>query len=337
MINGHGDDLFNYVGIKSNFSSNTYNFFCHDGLYRHLNSQMATIAHYPESDAASLEEELTKQWGLCPGELMVTNGATEAIYLIAQAYRNAVSAIVGPTFSEYADACRLHRHTTIQLDGFDGIDGSHQLVWICNPNNPTGKVFPIAELEAVIANFPHTLFVIDCSYAPFSHLPQIDSRKGGRFPNVLLLHSMTKRFAIPGLRLGCISGNRALLGNIRAQRMPWSVNQLAICAGQYLLAHQNEYRIDLANLQDEVRFLTEALNRLGGFEVLPTDCHFMLVRCGAGTAKSLKEYLATQCGILIRDASNFEGLDASYFRIAAQSHNENEQLVKCIEQWKNSL
>ncbi len=337
MINGHGDDIYPYAEIKSNFSSNVYNQFCHDGLYKHLAEHLDCIENYPEADARGFEMALTEHLALNSGEVLVTNGATEAIYLIAQAYKGSVSAILGPTFSEYADACRMFQHTTVLIDELSDIDGDQQIVWLCNPNNPTGKVLPLADLESVIKGYPEMIFVVDCSYAPFSCLPQLNSKQGVRFGNVIMLHSMTKRFAIPGLRLGFITGPITLLDQVRALCKPWSVNQLAISAGHYLLSHEADYVIDLVGLQTEVRYLTEALTELGFVRVFPTDCHFMLARTLVSTADSLKEYLATKCGILIRNASNFEGLDASYFRIAVQTHTENEELVKGILQWRNSL
>ncbi|MBR6042118.1 MAG: pyridoxal phosphate-dependent class II aminotransferase [Paludibacteraceae bacterium] len=337
MIKGHGDDIYDYSNISSNFSANTYNHFCHDGLYKFLSEQLPTIANYPEADASSLEQDLSLQLGINRDELMVTNGATEAIYLIAQAFSHSNSAIVGPTFSEYGDACQMHHHNVRYLTDLQQVTNDLQMVWLCNPNNPTGRVTPLEQLEKVILANSQTFFIIDSSYAPFTNLPLPSCREAAKYKNVLLLHSMTKRFAIPGLRLGFITGNRVLLSKIKSQRMPWSVNQMAICAGKYLLKNQHQYNINLLELFNEVKYLSKALADTRFLEVQPTDCHFMLVACRCGSAKELKEFLATRHGILIRDASNFWGLDDSFFRVAVQSHSENVNLVKGIEQWKNSL
>jgi threonine-phosphate decarboxylase len=153
--------------------------------------------------------------------------------------------------------------------------------------------------------------------------------------NVLLLHSMTKEFAIPGLRLGYITGSAALLSRIRKCRMPWSVNQLAIEAGHYLLAHKSDYALDLPALMAERKRMSRELSAIDGITVYPSDTHILLCRIEGTTATQLKDYLANNYGILIRDASNFRGLDEHYFRIAVQTPEEDNQLLNILKEWRN--
>ncbi len=108
MINGHGDDAYRYTAIHANFSSNVYHRVNHDGLNRYLAGCLPCIRSYPEPEPYALAAELARLHGVSPEEVCVTNGATEAIYLIAQAFCGSHSAVWIPTFSEYADACRLH-------------------------------------------------------------------------------------------------------------------------------------------------------------------------------------------------------------------------------------
>lgn len=333
MIEGHGDDAYKYRKISINFSSNVYNHVNHDDLYRHLYQQMACIRTYPEPEPYSLEKALAASLDLPPESVCVTNGATEAIYLIAQAYRGQCSAIWMPTFSEYADACRLHAHQVLPFYHADHLPARARLVWLCNPNNPTGEVRDKATLTAYIRNHPHCLFVIDQSYEYFTTKPLLTAREAIDLPNVLLLHSMTKRYAVPGLRIGYLTASPELLRDIRLQRMPWSVNQLAIAAGLYLLRTSDAYHIDVPSLIRQREQLVESLLSIGGLEAWPSDTHYVLMRLRTGKAAALKDYLATEHGVLIRDASNFEGLDEQFFRIAAQTPEENRVLIECIKQW----
>lgn len=333
MIEGHGDDAYKYKAIKINFSSNVYNHVDHSGLRQHLFRQMESIRTYPEPEPYSLEKELAKQLRLSAKEVCVTNGATEAIYLIAQTFRNQTSAILMPTFSEYADACRLHGHKVISIYSLDNLPGNARLVWLCNPNNPTGEVRDRKALKTCITEHPDYLFIIDQSYEFFTLKPLLTAREAAELPNVILLHSMTKRFAVPGLRLGYMTACDNLLHEIRLQRMPWSVNQLAIEAGHYLLQSSSEYNIDIPLLLREKERLVQSLLSIGGMEVWPSDTHYMLVQLRMGKAAALKEYLATEHGILIRDASNFEGLNEHFFRIATQTPEENDKLVEGIKKW----
>lgn len=332
MIEGHGDDAYKYKAIKINFSSNVYNHVDHSGLHQHLFQQMESIRTYPEPEPYSLEKVLAKRFHLSSEEVCVTNGATEAIYLIAQTFRNQISAILMPTFSEYADACRLHGHKVVPIYNLNRLPDRGRLIWLCNPNNPTGEVREKEVLTACIKKNPQRIFVMDQSYEFFTQKALLTAREAAEFPNVILLHSMTKRFAVPGLRLGYITACKELLHEIRTQRMPWSVNQLAIEAGHYLLS-SSQYDIDISLLLKEKERLAQSLLSIGGMEIWPSDTHYMLVQLRMGKAAALKEYLATEQGILIRDASNFEGLNEHFFRIATQTPEENDKLVESIKKW----
>lgn len=344
MIEGHGDDSYKYSRpITSNFSSNVYGNTDLSLLKAHLCSHIESIGHYPEPQPYTLEARLAHRHGLPPEAVCVTNGATEAIYLIAQTFRGTNSAILQPTFSEYADACRMHGHQVTSLyrlpaekEGYL-LPGETRMLWLCNPNNPTGAVVDKNHLTELIRRNPQVCFVLDQSYEYFTLCPLWSCAGAAAFPNVLLLHSMTKRYAIPGLRLGYVTGTSGLLARLRTHRMPWSVNQLAVEAGLYLLEHDVPNPPDISAYLQETARLRAALEALGGLEVWPTQTHFMLACLRFGRAAALKDYLAEVHGILIRDASNFEGLDGRFFRIATQTPEENDRLVASIARWWEEL
>jgi len=334
MIQGHGDDAYRFNrAIRADFSSNVYGHLDLRPLKEHLARRLDVIGHYPEPEPFTLEAEIAGQLGLEPASVCVTGGATEAIYLTALAFKGSRSAILQPTFNEYADACRLHGHSVCYLNAFPDrlpSDNPVRLLWMCNPNNPTGSVIPKGTLEEWIAGHPDILHIVDQSYGFFTRQPLISPVEATVFPNVLQIHSMTKRYAMPGLRLGYLTGSSCLLDRIRAVRMPWSVNAPAIEAGLYLTAHPGTAPIDLPSLLAEAQRLRDALNGLHGVTVEPTQTHFMLCRLKEGRAADLKDRLVRDHGILIRDASNFEGLDAGCFRIATQTAEDNNLLVDAI-------
>lgn len=333
MLHGHGDDLYRYPNITANFSSNVYAHFDHEGLFDHLANRLDDVVNYPEPTPSSLERALAAYDGLASDQLMVTNGATEAIYLIAQTFRRSRSAILVPTFAEYADACRLHEHEVAHIYALSELQPRTQLLWLCCPNNPTGTVTPRDQLMRCIEDHPSTLFVVDASYAPYTDQPLLTATEAVSLPNVILLHSMTKTYAIPGLRLGYTTAHSALTDQLSRQRMPWAVNQVAIEAGGYLLRHADEYTLDVRALLGEARRVADRLNALGVVEVWPSDTHILLCHLRMGKAPALKDYLANVHGILIRDASNFAGLDDTFFRIAVQTPPDNDRLVDAIAAW----
>ena len=338
MIEGHGDELYKYgKKIVSNFSSNVYNRIDHSGLYQRLNERLSTICSYPEPMPYSLESEIARRYSLTPRQVCVTNGATEAIYLIAQVFQGRISAVLGPTFSEYADACRVHRHKVKPFYSLDALPEDAELVWICNPNNPTGEVRNKEDLKALVDSHPDKLFIFDQSYEYFTLKSLLGIKEAASFPNVILLHSMTKQYAIPGLRVGYFTASEGLTDDVRCRRMPWSVNSLAIEAAKYLLEEGDGISADIPQLLAERERLTYLLLATGMLEIWPTDTHYMLIKLRMGKAAALKDFLAVNHGILIRDASNFEGLDERFFRIATQTPEENDKLVKAISEWMEQI
>ena len=348
MIQGHGDDAYRYARpIRANFSSNVYGHVDLEPLKAYLRKRLDALGNYPEPEPYTLESALAGLLGLDTASLLVTAGATEAIYLVAHAFAGSRSTILQPTFSEYADACTLYSHhlipcarknlfspgTSPELKEPSAPPGLRATLWLCNPNNPTGTVIPKDQLVRAIEETPETVFVIDQSYGFFTRKPLLSAAEAVRYPNVIQLHSMTKRYAMPGLRLGFVTAHPALIERIRAVRMPWSVNALAIEAGLYLCEHPDTAPIDLPALLAETQRLRSALDALPGVTAEPTDTHFFLCRLADRRAADLKKWLAETHGILIRDASNFEGLDDGCFRIAAQTPAENGSLVAAVRQY----
>ncbi|MCR4765496.1 MAG: aminotransferase class I/II-fold pyridoxal phosphate-dependent enzyme [Bacteroidaceae bacterium] len=340
MIEGHGDDSYHFQHeIVINFSSNIYAHANLKGLYAYLHDRMEVINSYPEPEAFSLEAELADLLHINKDSVLVTNGATEAIYLIAHAYRGLYAQVLQPTFREYADACVMNSSRVGALWQLPSerehylLDDEVRILWLCNPNNPTGNLVPNTYLQALIEANPQVLFIIDQSYEYFVQQPLFTASEAMKFENVLLLHSLTKRYCVPGLRLGYITAAPHIMRHLRTYKMPWSVNALAIEAGHYLLHNDIEGLPSVDSYLREAQRLRDNLNALGALQVWETSTHFMLVQLRYGKASALKNWLANEYGILIRDASNFEGLDARFFRIAAQKPEENDKLVEAIQKW----
>ena len=334
MIEGHGDDMYSYrQEIKINFSSNVYNKQDMSDLESYLCSKINLVHSYPEPDAFSLAELLANEHKIDTTNVSVTNGATEAIYLIAQAFRAKKSTVISPTFSEYADACSINKHRITYMASLADIKKDTDLVWLCNPNNPDGTAYHKEYLYKFISEHPSTLFIIDQSYEAFVNSDYVmKPHQSVLLLNVISLHSMTKKYAIPGLRLGYITAHHDLIKQIAKYKMPWSVNRLAIEAGKYLLAKDKTYFDIDAYLAETLRLMTE-LKAIEGLYVVPTNTHFFLCELLQKKASDLKKYLIDSHGILIRDASNFIGLNEHCFRIATQSPEENDVLIKALKEW----
>lgn len=343
MITGHGDDIYDYSGeIRHNFSSNVYQATQMPGLREFLCKQIDCIGHYPPAEPVALERMLSVRHRNRQGEIIITHGATEAIYLLAQTMGDAMgaerccrSAILAPTFSEYADACMMHHHEVSFIRSLEELTDSFHTVWLCNPNNPTGTVIPKSSLVEAAFQHPQTVFVIDQSYAFFCQEELLQPREAAQLGNVVLLYSMTKKYAIPGLRLGYACGPLSLIDTLRQYRMPWSVNALAQQACWYILNHEDDFHFDIPSYLQEAQRLHTALNTIDGVEAFPTQTHFMLVRMSEGDSIMVKRHLVDEYGILVRSADNFVGLDRHYIRVAAQSAEENDLLTTALDQVLN--
>lgn len=334
MIKGHGDDIYNYKSeIISNFSSNIFSKQNLSALKSHLYSKLDLIHSYPEPDAGSLIKLLSEKYSIEPDNLCITNGATDAIYLTAQAFAGEKTAIVTPTFSEYEDACNIYAHKVSFVEKLENIDPRIRMIWICNPNNPTGFVHDVDYLKRIVKKHNDTVFVFDQSYGFFTGKPVWNIEEAVRSKNIILIHSMTKQYAIPGLRLGYISAHSDIIRNLNKYRMPWSINSLGIEAGKFLIKNNTTVTINADSYLKEANRLKILLAQTDSLTVFPTDTHFFLCKLEKKSAATLKLWLIENYGILIRDAANFRGLDKHYFRIAAQSPEENDRLVKAIREW----
>ncbi len=340
MLHGHGDDRHLYEAeIQADLSSNVRTEHFPQELPSVLQGHMDELLRYPEPNAESLQKDLAALHGVSKGQLLVTNGSIEAFYLIAHAFSDRKAVIPAPTFAEYEDACSAHGMKVERPDWKTVDEGTslpEGLLYLCNPNNPDGKLRSPEKLAQLLQEAPQTTAAIDEANAeltpqPSSLLPYLQE-----FPNVILVRSLTKSFAIPGLRLGYILASEATIQKLLEKKMPWSVNTLALKAGQHLV---REYggAIDperVQTLKAHCDRTWERIRDIEGFEPLPTDSSYFLVRMERGEASELKEYLVQEHGVLIRDACNFEGLDERYFRISVQDEEQDERLIEGLKAWK---
>jgi len=336
MIEGHGDDLYRYNDIRANFSSNVNPEGPSAGLMVHLKHSLSNINSYPEPLAANLARRLEHVCGTGKGTVLVTAGAVEAFYLLARCMSNKRSLIYTPSFSEYEDACRLAGHELVFRDHWmfeeDNLAGM-DMVWICNPNNPDGRLYGPETICHRLHENPQTLFVVDEAYIDFTPEEVSLIKEVETYPNLVVVRSMTKRHAIPGLRLGYMAANQMLTESWKQVLMPWRINVPALEAGMFCTEWAGEDDFRLAEWLQESRRLQDSIDNIEGFEVQPSETLFFLVK-GPEKASIIKEKLARDHGLLIRDASNFRGLTPDHFRISVQTPEKNDWLIQALQLWR---
>lgn len=336
MLQGHGDDWYKYdFPMLHNFSSNVWHGGLDTGLLDKLKKSLSGIARYPSPDAGEAAALAASYHGIRAESCLFTNGATEAFYLIAQLFSNQDATVFVPTFSEYEDASRLYglRLQFMERAVLTIAEIKTALVFICNPNNPDGKINTREEIRTLLVRYPKSCFVIDEAYMDFSLRHESCIPLLEKFPNLIIVKSLTKLFSIPGLRAGYILCQPTVRQKLQRYKMPWSVNSLAIEAAKYIFEHYEKIKPNIQEALEESRSFQMQLNTIDGLEVIPSSTNYFLLRLKQGNARLLKEYLAHEHRILVRDATNFRGLTGEYIRVASQSKEKNNILAEALLLW----
>ena len=297
------------------------------------------LDRYPDRESLALRRALADHLDVSPARIVVGNGTAELLWLLAFSFLlpGARVLIIGPTFGEYSRLASLMGANVQTWNAqpandfavqFEDVDRQlhhlkPQLAFLCNPNNPTGAVVPPEVIAAWAAAHPRTLFVVDEAYLAFAAVTSSALAIGAA--NILVLRSMTKDYALAGLRLGYAVGcDQAVIDALARVRPAWNVSALAQAAGITALADQAHLRQSITALARTKKTLMAGL-RLAGLPPVPSTTHFFLVQVGNGTAfrRALLER-----GILVRDCTSFD-LPA-YVRIATRRPEENSRLLAAI-------
>jgi threonine-phosphate decarboxylase len=304
------------------------------------------IKCYPSSNPVTTRRALAEVLGVDPDDLIVGNGATELIVLINEILVDRIGVPV-PTFGEYIEKLRrpdaaelfyLDPDKSYQLDldeylGWARDRGLKALV-VINPGNPTGQLISGEEMvEFMEQARDMDLVIVDESFVDFAGEPNPSLMPyADRFPNLLIVRSLSKNYGVPGLRLGfCYSRNRRLLDRLRRLVPTWHMNIMAEYFLSLLPDTEGEYRDSLARVTSDVRRLGSELSTIAGLSVYPTGSNFVLFRIdGEMTAAELQSRLLSEHLMYVRDCSNKVGMDDRHVRVASQGRLSDARLVKAL-------
>ncbi|MDR0454946.1 MAG: aminotransferase class I/II-fold pyridoxal phosphate-dependent enzyme [Deferribacteraceae bacterium] len=269
----------------------------------------------PEPYSESFSSQYFNKYG---GQSLLTSGTTEAISAICRLYSGKKCATLSPTYSDYEYFAAINGMNIFFQDSFRPEDTKltgikSDIFFICNPNNPTGRLIPKEIIASAAAETPETLFIIDESYMQFVDRPDKYSLEDDAGENIAVLRSFSKTFCLPGLRIGYIAGSEKMIKNIKKIISPWNVNTNGQKIAEILLKLP-QLPVSGLCLDERGEFLKK-LSSLPYLTPLPGDTHFFLCRLNGISAPDLCEKLLKQ-GILIRDCSNVRGLGAEYVRIS---------------------
>ena len=354
MIQGHGGNRLNLSKRLNcspddiiDMSANLNPLGPPDYVHTVIQEKLATIHRLPEPDAITMAQGFARYHGIDPANVLAGNGTTFFIYTLPVALSPGRVLILGPTYSDYQDACgaagvgfdlcaaEAENGFAPDLETVSAMAENADLVFICNPNNPTGALIPKPDLKALIQAHPDTFFLVDESYLPFVENAEAVSFVGDTdIANLMVLSSMSKVFRIPGLRTGFISGARPLIDKLSVHYQPWSVNSLAQEVITDIFSNPERippfYKETRAFIKEEkARFLGQVTD-LPGIRFYDGATYFVLAELeGMGAAEFC--HRVGEDRILIRDCTNFNGLTDRFVRFSLKKPEANDGLAQSIQ------
>jgi len=310
-----------------------------------VSRSLEKMVHYPEPHSEGLKAALARNLTIDDDQLLVANGSTEIIYALPRALRCKRAVIPVPSYSDYEKAARLQglevvrirlaKENDFRLDFAELASVLHDgdLVYLGRPNNPTGISFIAEGLLETVASHPDVFFAVDESFYEFvageSELisPEMPD-------NLIVFRSLTKFYAIPGLRLGFAAASSATASLIRRHILPWTVNTLAQAVGEKMVADLDYGERSRDYLRARRGELREGLAAIPGLKVFPGEANYLLVKLEGQrvTVEELAERLLKnpEHPIAIRNCANFSGLGQGFFRVAVRDEQENELLCNAL-------
>jgi threonine-phosphate decarboxylase len=315
-----------------------------------VRSHLSLIHHYPDPDHEWLLETLAKSTNVEPENVIIGNGSTELIYLFNEIFlENGYEAIIPiPTFSEYKAAiersggnmvflrCDPAKNFKLNLEDLENaITEKTRIIFICNPNSPTGCLYQKSDVLKVVklAAEKNVLVFVDEDYIDF-----VDDSKRysmaayvNEYNNLFVLRSLTKFFGLAGLRIGFGIGSPDLVKTLKNVQMPWSVNSLAMYATAEAVKDTDFIKKSRQLVSQSRTYMQNMLKTIPWLKVYPSETNFLLIEIeGELTSTQLAEGLAKK-GFLIRDCQDFDGLNNRFFRATVRRPEENRKLVEQIK------
>ncbi len=338
----HGGDFYrNHV--EYDFSANINPLGTPEGVIQAMQESLMQIKHYPDVHCTKLMEALSSYEGLDKEMLLCGNGAADLIFSVVQSVKPKKALVQSPTFMEYELAlkntdCDITYFATSKENGYviteeilEHITEELDMMFLCNPNNPTGVLIQNELLEKIVTRCEEkkVLFVLDECFQDFVAEEEMYTMKHRLNGNsyLFILRAFTKKYAMAGIRLGYgMCGNKELLTCMKEGTQPWNVSIVAQAAGVAALKEVEYVNISMKLVAEQRTYLKEELKKLG-FVVYDSKANYIFFE---GSASLYEDCL--QKGVLIRDCSNYVGLHPGNYRIAVKSKTENETLIATLRE-----
>ena len=343
----HGGD---WAGYRAEFGRDALDFSANvsplglpHGVAAAISAALPTADRYPDPLCRELRAALAAAESVPIEHILCGSGAADLIFRLVLAVQPRRALLPAPTFAEYAAAldtvgCAVERFLLYEANDFavtedfvQAVTEETDMVFLCQPNNPTGQVTPPALVERLIGRCADcgAVLVVDECFLDF--LPDRDALTAERFlndaPKLVILKAFTKLYAMAGVRLGyALCSDAALLDKMRAAGQPWAVSGLAQAAGLAAL-EETAYADSVRTLIADQRPRLAAGLRALGLRVVDGQANYLLFRAPADFGAKLRRH-----GAVVRGCGNYPGLDETWYRTAVRTQKENEQLLKIMRE-----
>jgi len=350
MFKGHGGNIKSIVDHGKNgsldFSASINPLGYPENVRKVLLENFDDILHYPDIDCSTLRKYIGQKVGRSEDEIIVGNGSTELFYLIPRALRPNEGIVFQPTFSEFTEALKCSHAEVInnvlreEDDFYFKYHKNHfkdkkvEMVFLCNPNNPTGQLVEKSIIMDMIKQHPSVTFVVDEAFIDFVDEPEKFSitNEAGKISNLIVVRSLTKFYGFPGLRVGYLVAHADLVKKMMEYKEPWSVNTLAQFAAMAALEDNEFFSKSRDFISNERLYLFNEIANIHGFSPYKPSANYIFIRINMrDMTSSLLRKRLLEYGIAIRDCSNFLGLNNKYFRVAVRTRKENTTLISTLK------
>ena len=353
MLHGHGGNRMEFarqIGCSPqeiiDMSSNINPLGPPPGLINYLKGHVDAVSAFPEVDAREISRLFADSGRIDPKRVLAGNGTTQIIYSIPQILEVSKALIVGPTYSDYEDACYLQNVTTrfvfaeavrnfkIDINQIKLHLENVGAVFICNPNNPTGSLIALDALESLCRSYPQTYFIIDESYLPFVEGGDALSLRHLDCGNLIVLSSISKIFAIPGLRIGFMISAAPIIKRFKHFLQPWSVNSLAQLAVRHLMANKEDADAFIEktqhHIQAERRRFFDTAKDFQNINLFPSTTNFLMAQLPYDLRVEDVMNQLSRHKMMIRNCGNFNGLSSQFIRISLKTEEVNNMLAATL-------
>lgn len=339
----HGGDIYSRE-YRIDFSANINPFGMPETVRRAAMEGVERAVHYPDTQCRKLREKISKKEQIPAEWILCTNGAAEFLFALCQTLKPKKALLTAPGFAEYEQAakasgaecsffyCWKEEEFHLTEDYLDFLTEEIDILFLCNPNNPTGALIEKDLLERILkkCSEKEIFAVVDECFLDFVNedLQNSQKQKLNGMKNLLILKAFTKMYGMPGLRLGYgMCSDESLLRNMREVLQPWNVSLPAQLAGEAAAGEEEFVKRTRAYVTEEREFLAKEMKSLG-FRIYDSTVNYLFFE----GPKDLYDFCAGR-GILIRDCRNYRGLGEGYYRIAVKTREENRELLSVLESY----